>query len=147
MLRNIDPILGPDALAILRAMGHGDQLAIVDGNYPAQSHARRLVRFDGISASRCLRAVLGVLPLDTFTDNPALAMQVVGDPAQIPPVLTSFQETIDQLADHPARLRQIDRFAFYDVVKQAYAVFATGEDRLYGNVILTKGVITPPQSS
>lgn len=144
MLRGIDPILSPDLLKILRAMGHGDEIVIADANFPGESSARRLVRLDGLDAVRVCRAVLGIMPLDTFVDDPAVTMAVVGNPGQVPPVVALFQQAIDEVADHPAPIGAVDRFAFYERARAAYAIVQTGEGRLYGNIILKKGVIAPP---
>lgn len=143
MLRNIDPLLNPDLLHILRAMGHGDEIALVDANFPAEREAQRLVRLDGIPATDVLRAVLNVLPLDTYVDNPAIRMEVVGDPDAVPEVCAEFQTIINETADAPRDLDKLERFAFYDRVKDCFAVVATGERRQFGNIILAKGVIRP----
>jgi L-fucose mutarotase len=143
MLRGIDPILSPDLLRILRAMGHGDDIVIADANFPAESSAIELVRLDGIDAVRTLRAVLSVMPLDSFVDDPAISMQMVDDPEGVPPVVAEFQKVIDEAADNPAKIRPLERFAFYERARGAYAVIQTGERRLYGNLILKKGVIPP----
>jgi|TARA_B110000503_G_C6859057_1_gene294041 L-fucose mutarotase len=143
MLREIPSILSPDLLHALRAMGHGDELAIVDANFPAQSLAQRCLRLDGVSATEALSAILTLLPLDSFDPMPALTMEVVGDAAQIPPVVVEFQAIIDRVADHPARLGALERFAFYQRARSAYAIVQTGEFRLYGNIILKKGIIQP----
>jgi L-fucose mutarotase len=143
MLRGIDPILSPDLLRILRAMGHGDDIVIADANFPAESSAIELVRLDGIDAVRTLRAVLSVMPLDSFVDDPAISMQMVDDPEGVPPVVAEFQKVIDDAADNPARIRPFERFAFYEKARGAFAVIQTGERRLYGNLILKKGVIPP----
>ncbi len=143
MLRGIDPILSPDLLRVLRAMGHGDDVVIADANFPGESIARTLIRLDGIDAPRVVRAVLSVMPLDTFVEDPALTMAVVGDPDTVSPVVTLFQQAIDEIADNPVRIRAIERFAFYERARSAFAVIQTGEQRLYGNLILKKGVIPP----
>ena len=145
MLRGIDPILSPDLLRILRAMGHGDEIVIADANFPGESSARMLVRLDGIDAPRVARAVLSVLPLDTFVDDPAVSMAVVGDPNAVPPVVAAFQQVIEEVADNPARIRPLERFAFYERARGAFAVIQTGERRLYGNLILKKGVLPPEE--
>jgi len=142
MLKNIPPILGPDLLAILRAMGHGDEIAIVDCNYPAESAGPELVRLDGISATDILEAVLTLMPLDDFVDDPAVCMQVVGNAGKREPVMDEF-ETIIKKHEPKMGLGSMERFAFYDRVKGAYAIVQSGEARLYGNVLLKKGVIRP----
>jgi len=141
MLINIDPLLSPELLLILRAMGHGDEIAIVDANFPAKSNARRLIRLDGVDASQTLAALLSVLPLDSFVKAPANGMQVVGKPKEIPPAIADFQKLIDRLAGFPVRIGRIERFAFYERAKTCFAIVATSDRRLYANIILTKGVI------
>lgn len=142
MLKGIPPILGPDLLAILRAMGHGDEIAIVDANYPAESAGPEIVRLDGLSATDVLDAVLTLMPLDSFVDTAAFAMQVVGEPDRREPVMEEFSEIIAR-HEQGFSLGTIERFAFYDRVKTAYAIVQTGERRLYGNVLLTKGIVRP----
>ncbi len=141
MLRGLNPLLTPELLMILRAMGHGDEIAIVDANYPALRDARRLVRLDGADASEALEAILSVLPLNSFVESPAHCMQVVGKPDEIPPAVADFQTIVDRLAGFPDKIVMLERFAFYDRAKQCFAIVATSERRLYGNIILTKGVI------
>lgn len=141
MLRGIDPILSPDLLHTLAAMGHGDEIVIADANFPGTSMGQRLIRSDGVSASDMLRAVLSLMPLDTFVDDPAVTMQVVGDPDAVPEAVRDFQNIVNEVADTPVPLTGIERHAFYDRAKAAFAVIQTGETRLYGNIILKKGVI------
>jgi L-fucose mutarotase len=143
MLRNIDPLLTPDLLKILREMGHGDEIAIVDANYPAVTDGRRVVRLAGVDATEALRAILTVLPLDTYVDHAAHRMEVVGDPDRIEPITLEFQKLLDDLAVEDVKLGSIERFDFYARVKDAFAVVTTAERRLYGNIILKKGVIPP----
>jgi L-fucose mutarotase len=143
MLRGIDPILSPDLLSILRAMGHGDDLVIVDANFPGESSGPTLVRLDGIDATRVLRAVLALMPLDSFVDDPAFTMQMVDDPQAVPPVVAEFQQIIDTVADNPAKIRTLERFAFYERARAGFAIVQTGERRLYGNIIVKKGVLQP----
>ncbi len=141
MLHNIPPILSPDLLHTLRAMGHGDDIVIGDANFPAASMGHRLHRLDGIPATQVLEAILRLMPLDSFVPDPALTMQVVGDPQAIPEIVSEFQQIVDATADHPARIQGLERFAFYERAKTAFAIVQTGETRLYGNIILKKGVI------
>ena len=141
MLRGIDPILSPDLLRILRAMGHGDEIVIADANFPAESTAARLVRLDGIDAPRVARAILSVLPLDGFVDDPAHSMAVVDDPAAVPEVVKMFQAVIDEVADRPAQIAPLERFAFYERTRAAFAVVAPGARRFYGYLLLKKGVV------
>ena len=141
MLRNIDPLLSPDLLHALRSMGHGDDIVIADANFPGSSVGPECLRADGSSASDILRAVLSVMPLDNFVPDPALTMQVVGDPEAVPEAVADFQSIIHQTADNPVEIQSLERFAFYERASQAFAIVQTGERRLYGNIILKKGVI------
>jgi L-fucose mutarotase len=143
MLKGIDPLLSADLLYVLRAMGHGDELVIVDANFPAAAMGRRVVRMDGVSATRALEAVLSVMPLDDFVDEPCARMQVVDDPEAVPAICAEFQTIIDQAEGSRFRLASIERFAFYERARQAFALVQTGETRLYGNVLLKMGVIRP----
>ena len=140
MLKNIPPLLGPELLAILRAMGHGDEIAIVDANYPAEAAGPALVRLDGISATDVLDAILTLMPLDDFVDEAALTMQVVGDPDRREPIVEEFAAILRR-HEPGMRLGSLERFAFYERVGKGYAVVQTGERRLYGNILLKKGVL------
>ncbi|MBN9363340.1 MULTISPECIES: RbsD/FucU domain-containing protein [unclassified Devosia] len=142
MLKGIPPILGPDLLYILRAMGHGDEIAIVDANYPGDSAGPQLVRLDGISASEVLDAILTVMPLDTFVDEQAFGMEVVGDAKKREETHKDFAKLIKK-HEPGMKLSLLERFAFYERVHGAYAVVQTGERRLYGNVLLKKGIVRP----
>jgi len=141
MLRNIPAILSPDLLHSLRAMGHGDEIVIADANFPATALGQRCHRLDGVSATDVLGAVLQVLPLDIYVPDPALVMEVVDDPDAVPEIVAAFQDIIHATTDNPAQLGRLERFQFYDRAKTAFAIIQTGETRLYGNIILKKGVI------
>jgi len=152
MLKNIDPLLNAELLYALRAMGHGDDLVICDTNFPGDSVARQtvlgeLLRIDGASAAEAARAILSVMPLDAFVDQPALRMEVVGKPDEIPPVQQEVQREIDAAEGKAWPMGSIERFAFYERAKKAYCVVATGEGRFYGCFILKKGVIPPKSDS
>ena len=136
MLYNIPAILSPDLLWTLRAMGHGDEIVIADANFPAQGLGPKCLRLDGISATDTLKAILELLPLDTFVPTPAHTMQVVDDPTAVPDIVGHFQSL---MPDHT--IGSLERFDFYARSAKAFAVIQTGETRLYGNIILTKGVI------
>jgi L-fucose mutarotase len=137
MLKSIDPLLSGPLLALLDEMGHGDEIAIVDANFPAASTARRLVRLPGIAATDALRAVLSVLPLDDFVERPAAAMDA---PDERPAIYPEFEAALSAAEGRPMALDPMERFAFYTRAQAAYAVIATGERRLYANIILRKGV-------
>jgi len=143
MLKGLDPLLGADLLHALRSMGHGDDLVIVDANFPAATMGRRVVRMDGVSATRALAAVLSVLPLDDFVDEPCGRIEVVGDPDAVPEVCEEFQKIIDRAESGRFKLASIERFAFYARAREAFAVVQTGETRLYGCVLLKMGVVRP----
>ncbi|MCK7611746.1 RbsD/FucU family protein [Roseibium sediminicola] len=143
MLRNLPQILSPALLYALRAMGHGDRIVIADANYPAESSGPECIRLDGITATDVLAAILQVMPLDTFVAAPAQTMQVVGDPDAVPDIVAEFQTLIDETADNPAQISTLERHAFYEEASSAFAVVQTGEQRIYGNIILTKGIIAP----
>ena len=146
MLKNIDPILSPDLLRVLAAMGHGDDLVVVDANFPADSVARqtivgKLVRLDGVDAVQAVRAILSVFPLDSFVEAPARRMEIVGAPNEIPEVQQDVQREIDDAEGQALPMASVERFAFYEEAKKAYAVVATTEGRAYGCFLLKKGVI------
>jgi L-fucose mutarotase len=148
MLKGIDNRLNADVLYVLRAMGHGDMLVISDTNFPADSIAQQtvhgsLLRMENLTAAEATAAVLSVLPLDTFVDDFAGRMEIVGDPATVPPVQAEVQAAIDAAEGRPRPMIGIERFDFYDKAKQAYAVIQTGERRFYGCFIFRKGVIPP----
>jgi L-fucose mutarotase len=144
MLIGIDPLLGPECLAALRAMGHGDYLVLADANFPAASSARRLLRMDGAGVLAALAAVLGVLPIDDFEPAPLVSMQVVGDPSTTPAIVRDMQNLVDRLVPSQPRIVARERFAFYELARSAYAVIATSERAFYANLILRKGVVPPP---
>ncbi|MBC8638862.1 RbsD/FucU family protein [Caballeronia sp. EK] len=151
MLKNIDPLLNPDILHALCAMGHGDEVVICDANFPADSVARqtvlgRVLRLDGVGAPRAVRAVLSVMPLDTFVDHPAERMEVVGDAAALPAVQHEAQREIDAAEGRAVPFASVERFAFYERAKKAYCVIATGETRGYGCFIFKKGVQLAPDA-
>lgn len=141
MLRDIDPLLSPSQLFALRAMGHGDEIVIADANFPGTSLGPDIIRADGSDASQILRAVLSVMPLDIYVPDPALSMQVVDNPAEIPSAVADFQSIINEVGDNPTEIVGLERFAFYERAAKAFAVVQTGDRRLYGNIILKKGVI------
>ena len=143
MLKNLDPILTPDLLQVLRAMGHGDDIAIVDANFPAESAGPQVVRLDGVDATRALDAVLSVMPLDDFVPEAAHRMEVVGKPKAEMPIFDEFRKIIAAREGAKFKLGSLERFKFYEVASQCFAIVATGERRLYGNVILKKGVVKP----
>ena len=142
MLKNIPAVLSPELLKILMEMGHGDELVIGDGNFPAASNARRLVRLDGHGVPELLDAILEVFPLDTYVEHPVNLMEVMpGDDVETP-IWDTYKEIVEK---HDKRggdaIGHIERFAFYDEAKKVYAIIATGESALYANIMLQKGVV------
>ncbi len=149
MLKNLDPLLNADVLHALRAMGHGDTLVLSDTNFPSDSVARktvlrRLLRIDA-SCPRAARAILSVMPLDSFVDVAAARMEVVGKPSEVPDVQREVQAEIDRAEGRPWPMGSIERMAFYEHAKKAYCVITTAETRFYGCFIFTKGVIPPKE--
>ena len=141
MLKTLTSLHTPELLHTLASMGHGDDIVLVDAHFPSVSMAQRLVRFDGVSGPAALDAILQLIPLDSFVDDPALRMEVVGKPDEIPEVQKEFQAVIDKREGKSSPLAKIERFAFYERAKKAFAIVATGELRTYGCVVIKKGVI------
>ena len=140
MLKNIPKILSPDLLKILCEMGHGDELVIADANFPAESCGQRVIRADGHGGAKMLEAVLSVIPLDTYAKENFVLMQVVeGD--NVRPTIWEEYKKIAAAKDPNVRADFEERFAFYERAKKAYAIVATGEEAVYANIILKKGVI------
>jgi len=142
MLKGLNPLLGPDLLKVLRAMGHGDEIAIVDGNYPAATDAKRLIRADGHSATALLDAVLSVMPLDEMVPDCVFRPAAYNDPKRMEPVFVDFEKILKKW--EPKRhIMTLIGADFYNRVKGCFAIVATSEARLYGNIVLRKGVIHP----
>ena len=143
MLKEVPAILSPELMFLLMSMGHGDELVIADGNFPADSHAERIVRADGLSATTIVEAVLQFLPIDTFVDDPAVVMQPVDPDAPEPVIWEEFRRLLEAGEGRAIPLTSIERYEFYDRAKDAYGIVATGETALYANLILKKGVVGP----
>jgi L-fucose mutarotase len=146
MLKGLDPLLDAELLYLLAAMGHGDDLALVDRNFPADSVARatvsgQLVRQDGVDTTAMARAILSLFPLDSFVDAPVQRMEVVGEPETLLEVHQDMQRVANQAEGREVTMASLERFAFYEAAKGAYAVVATAEARPYGCFILKKGVV------
>jgi L-fucose mutarotase len=143
MLKNIDPLLTPDLLYVLRAMGHGDEIVIVDANYPAESAGLHVVRLDALSATQAMDVVLSVFPLDSFVPDACVRMEVVDKPSEELPIFGEFRALIAKHEGPGFTLHQLERHKFYERAGKCFAVIVTGERRFYGNIILKKGVIPP----
>lgn len=141
MLKGIDPVLTPELLHVLASMGHGDELVLVDRNFPAVSVGRRVVRLDGCDLPRAARAILGLFPVDTFIERPVAAMQMVDTPDVVPDVQQDVFALVDEAEGRQVAVERVERFAFYERARRAFAVVTTTEDRPYGCVVLTKGVV------
>jgi L-fucose mutarotase len=148
MLKGLSPLLNADVLYALRAMGHGDDLIICDTNFPADSVARqtrlgKLLRIDNTTAAEAAAAILSLYPLDSFVDDAAARMEIVGNPFEVPLVQQEVQKAIDKAEGRSWPMIGVERYAFYERAKQAYCVIQTGERRFYGCFAFRKGVIPP----
>jgi len=144
MLKGIPPILSPELLKVLCEMGHSDRIVIGDGNFPAETMGKNaiVIRCDGHGVPELLDAILQVFPLDSYVEKPVSLMQVMPGDTVETPIWDTYKEIV---AKHDPRgseaIGEIERFAFYDEAKKAYAVIATGETALYANIMLQKGVV------
>lgn len=139
MLKNISPIISPELLKILMEMGHGDEIVIGDGNFPAAANAKRLVRLDGHGVNEILEAILKLMPLDTYVEAP-VALMDNGDVSNPPPIWAEYKNTV-VAEEGEKNFELVERFAFYERARNAYAIIATGETAIYANIILKKGVV------
>lgn len=142
MLKGIHPLLGPELLHALRRMGHGDEIVIADANFPSSFLGPEVIRADGVGAVAMAEAILTHMPLDTFVPEAAWRMEVVGDPAAVPEICLEFQDVVSKRAGD-FKIIPVERFAFYERSRKAAYIVATTEFRLYGNLILKKGVVHP----
>ena len=144
MLKNIPPILSPEMLKVLCEMGHGDRIVIADGNFPSASVGKDaiVIRADGHGAAEMLEAILTLMPLDSYVDQPVNLMQVMaGDPVETP-IWDVYREIVSRVGGRDASaVGEIERFRFYEEARDAYAIVATGETAIYANIMLQKGVI------
>ncbi|AXR74678.1 L-fucose mutarotase [Auritidibacter sp. NML130574] len=136
MLKGIDPVISPELLKVLAEMGHGDTIVLADAHFPATSIGQRIVRADGHGTLRLVKAVLELIPLDTYIEKPVTLMEVVAGDRVETPIWNDYIELL-----HKENIGFLDRFDFYEQAQQAYAVVATGEVAQYANLILTKGVV------
>lgn len=141
MLKNIPKLLSPELVKTLMEMGHGDEIVIADGNFPAETIGKRVVRCDGHGVTELLDAIMQLFPLDTYTEKPVMLMEVVpGDPV-VPTIWDDYKAVINKYEPENCKIEMIERFAFYERAKTAYAVVATSEEAIYANIILKKGVV------
>jgi L-fucose mutarotase len=141
MLKGVPPLLVPDLLHALAAMGHGDEIAIVDANFPAVSVGRRVIEVRGARSAEVLDAVLALFPVDTVAVPAALTMEVIDDPSAVPEPVAEFAAAMSDHGLGDCEIGQLERSAFYARARNAFAVVRTGEMRPYGNILLVKGVV------
>ncbi|MED4204743.1 L-fucose mutarotase [Neobacillus mesonae] len=141
MLKGIPKIISPELIKILMEMGHGDEIVLADGNFPAASNAERLIRCDGHGVPELLEAILKFFPLDTYSDHSVSLMQVVEGDATQPKIWDDYCAVIQKYDSHFSSFKMVERFDFYERSKKAYAIVATGENALYANIMLKKGVV------
>lgn len=146
MLKNVDPLLTPDLLAILRSMGHGDEIILVDQNFPAASVAGRLVDLSGARLDAVTTAVMSVIPVDVSIEPAVFRVGAVGDESTVLPVHAEFQGIVDAAEGREVPVGVLDRFAFYERAREAFAVILTGDERAYGCFLVTKGVVWAPDA-
>ena len=143
MLKGVPAILSPALLKVLCEMGHGDEIVIADGNFPAENMGKDaiVIRADGHGVPEILDAVLRMIPLDQYVEQPAALMQVVpGDPC-VPGIWDTYRTLLNKNGENPQNVEMMERFAFYERAKKAYAIVATGETAIYANILLKKGVV------
>ena len=139
MLKGIPSEISPELLKILCEMGHGDEIVLGDGNFPAKTNAKRLVRADGLGVPQMLAAILKLIPLDTYVEAP-VALMATGENEETPEIWADYEKIITA-ENGETKIEQIERFAFYERARDAFAVVATGESAIYANIILKKGVV------
>jgi len=138
MLKNIPPIISPELMKTLMEMGHGDEIVIADGNYPAKSSGNKVIRADGLGIPELLKAILQFFPLDTYADINVIYMDTGND--EIPSIWNKYQEILKKSKEN-FNIGKLERFKFYERASQSYCVVASSEQALYANIILKKGVI------
>jgi L-fucose mutarotase len=140
MLIGISPLISPELLSTLHRMGHGDEIVLADAHFPGETYGKRVLRADGLRIPALLDAILPLFVLDSYVESPLIMMSAVSGDQLDPAVEVSYREAIDKHWPDTAPIQHIDRFAFYDRTKQAFAILMTGETAKYGNIILKKGV-------
>lgn len=141
MLKGVPVSISPELMYLLMKMGHGDEIVLGDGNFPADSNAQRIVRADGLDVPAILNGILKFFPIDTFVSDVACVMKPVDPGAPEPPIWSTFRTSLQQAEGRPVSLTLVERNAFYERARKAYAVVATSESALYANLILKKGVV------
>lgn len=141
MLKNVPPILSPELIKILMEMGHGDEIVIADSNFPCYTTNSRVIRMDGNGGNAVLEAIISLLPLDDYAEDNVFLMNVLEGDNVKTPIWDEYKKTLNLYEGEAVRIKFLERFAFYERAKTAYAVVATSEEALYANIILKKGVI------
>lgn len=141
MLKNVPPILSPELIKILMEMGHGDEIVIADSNFPCYTTNSRVIRMDGNGGNAVLEAIVSLLPLDDYAEDNVFLMNVLEGDNVKTPIWDEYKKTLNLYEGEAVRIKFLERFAFYERAKTAYAVVATSEEALYANIILKKGVI------
>ena len=140
MLKGLSPLLSPELLSVLCRMGHGDEIILADAHVPGETFGKRVLRADGLKIAALLDAILPVFELDSFVESPLIMMAAVPGDKLDPKVEKGYRAAVDRHAPKTPAITRIDRFAFYDRAREAFAVVMTGETAKYGNIILKKGV-------
>lgn len=140
MLKGISPLISPQLLETLARMGHGDEIVLADAHFPGETIGQRVVRADGLRIPDLLDAILPLFELDAYVDDPLVMMAAVEGDTLDPTVEEAYRTSIDRHAPEAPPVRRIERFAFYERAREAFAVVMTGETAKYGNIILKKGV-------
>lgn len=140
MLKNVPAVISPELLKILCEMGHGDEIVLGDANFPAVTCAKRLIRADGIGGKTLLEAIMTLFPLDAVAKENCFVM-AVSEGEERPPVWNDYEEIIDRFEPEKRNMAEVERYAFYEQAKRAFAVVQTGEKALYANIILKKGTL------
>ncbi|WHY96680.1 RbsD/FucU family protein [Peribacillus simplex] len=141
MLKGIPPILSPELMKIMMEMGHGDEIVLADGNYPAASHSSRIINGHGHGVADFLQAILAFFPLDTYVTHPVILMNPVEGDEKSPVIWKSYEDIIKKSNHIPINIGKLERMDFYERSKAAYAIIATSERAQYANLILKKGVL------
>ncbi|WP_026574256.1 L-fucose mutarotase [Bacillus sp. UNC438CL73TsuS30] len=141
MLKGISPVISPDLIKVLMEMGHGDEIVLADGNFPAASHSERIIRCDGLEMLDLLEPLLRLFPLDEYVEHPVALMKVVPGDTVETPIWESYKNLLKNYLSIDEPIEYVERFSFYERAKKAYAIVATSEKVQYANIILTKGVI------
>lgn len=144
MLKGISKIISPDLLKALAEMGHGEELVIADGNFPCESIGKNaiVVRADGSNVPEILEAILKLFPLDSYSAQPVTLMEVVkGDTVPTPEIWSTYKDILNKYEPDNCEIEYVERFKFYERAKNAYLIIATGEEAVYANILLKKGVV------